>query len=202
VTVHGAGRTDAGVHAEGQVASFRLTRTISAQDLRDAINGNLDPDVRVIECEAVDENFHARISARGKVYRYRIWTGPVVSPFLRRYVHHFRGELDIDEMKIAAASLVGRHDFSAFTIADNDAEDRTRNLRRLDVDFVNDEVRITAEADGFLRFMVRTLAGTLIDVGRARIAGVDVARILSSRNRSNAGATAPAAGLTLMRVDY
>src|SRR5262245_17040009 len=114
VTVYGAGRTDAGVHAEGQVANFFLIRAIEARELRDAINGNLDRDIRVIDAERVPESFNARHSAVLKTYRYRICNADVVSPFIHRYVHHFRTVLDVDEMTLAAAGLTGTHDFSAF----------------------------------------------------------------------------------------
>ncbi|HEX8184247.1 MAG TPA: tRNA pseudouridine(38-40) synthase TruA [Blastocatellia bacterium] len=202
VTVHGAGRTDAGVHAEGQVANFFLEHRFDLRILREAINGNLDRDIRVISVEEAADSFNARFAARLKAYRYQIWTGPVVSPFLHRYVYHYRGELDVEQMRSAAIALVGRHDFRAFTSIHSDIEDHHRTLKRLDIEQREDGLTLVAEADGFLRYMVRTIAGTLIDVGRGRRAASTVAEILYSRNRANAGATAPAAGLTLMRVDY
>src|SRR5262249_30089932 len=116
VTVHGAGRTDSGVHAEGQVASFLLERDFEPARLRDAINGNLDADIRVTDVLLVDGSFHARRSAAQKTYKYQICTGAVASPFLYRYVYHFRGPLDLAGMREAAGPLVGRHDFSAFTV--------------------------------------------------------------------------------------
>jgi tRNA pseudouridine38-40 synthase len=202
VTVHGAGRTDAGVHAEGQVASFFLERGFNPTELRDAVNGNLDRDIRVLDAEIVDERFNARFSALWKTYRYQIWVGPVVSPFAYRYVYHRRRHLDIAQMESAARYLVGTHDFSAFTVMDSEITDRTRTLRRLDVSQNENVTIIEAEANGFLRYMVRTIVGTLIEVGRGRRDAAGVAAALRSRNRANAGPTAPAAGLTLMRVDY
>ena len=202
VTVHGAGRTDAGVHAEGQVASFLMEREFGPRELRDAINGNLDRDIRVFEIEFVASSFNARFSARRKTYRYRIWTADVVSPFVRPYVHHYRGALDVQEMSRAAAELMGVHDFSAFTVLNQEAEDRVRTLERLYIEQEETGIAIMAEAEGFLRYMVRTIAGTLIDVGRGRLQTANVTAILESRDRSRAGATAPAAGLTLVRVDY
>ena len=202
VTIHGAGRTDAGVHAEGQVASFLLARAFEPSRLREAINGNLDRDVRVSEVEFVPDSFNARFSAREKTYIYRVWTGAVVSPFRYRYCHHHRGPLDFDAMREAASSLLGRHDFSAFTILNSEFDHHVRHLKRLEIEPEGDLLSIRVTADAFLRYMVRTIAGTLIDIGRGKISGHYMEDILASRDRSRAGATAPASGLTLMRVDY
>jgi tRNA pseudouridine38-40 synthase len=202
VTLHGAGRTDAGVHAEAQVANVFLERRFAPQQLREAVNGNLDRDLRVMQVEFAEAAFEARFSARGKTYRYEICTAPVVSPFDFRYVYHYRGMLDVNQMQRAAALLVGTHDFSAFTVARLETEDRVRSLAQLDVEARHERVRITAAAEGFLRYMVRTIAGTLIDVGRGRRSALSVGATLASRNRHQAGAKAPAHGLTLVRVDY
>jgi tRNA pseudouridine38-40 synthase len=202
VTLQGAGRTDAGVHAEAQTANVFLEREFAPQQLREAVNGNLDRDLRVMQVEVADQSFEARFSARGKIYRYDICTAPVVSPFDFRYVHHYRGALDVNQMQRAALLLIGTHDFSAFTVASLETEDRVRALTRLDVEARDERIRITASAEGFLRYMVRTIAGTLIDVGRGRRTAMSVGEALVSRNRDEAGATAPARGLTLMRVDY
>ncbi|MCI0485637.1 MAG: tRNA pseudouridine(38-40) synthase TruA, partial [Blastocatellia bacterium] len=202
VTVHGAGRTDAGVHAEGQVASFSMERDFSPCELRDAINGNLDRDIRVLEAEFVESSFNARFSALSKTYRYRIWTADVVSPFVRRYVYHYRGALDLEAMLRAMEPLVGTHDFSAFTVASSEAESHVRTLHRLDIEYEENGIAIIIVADGFLRYMVRTIVGTMIDVGRGRIPAANMAAILESKDRARAGTRAPAAGLTLMRVDY
>jgi tRNA pseudouridine38-40 synthase len=202
VTVYGAGRTDAGVHAEGQVANFFLARQVETLQLRDAINGNLDRDIRIVAVERASDEFNARLSARKKTYRYRIWTTDVVSPFNYRYVQPFRGPLDIEEMRRAASSLIGTHDFTAFTVADSEIQDRVRTLVRLDVEESANEISIQAEGDGFLRYMVRTIVGTLIDVGRGKQTSSCIDEILASRDRSRAGSSAPANGLTLVRVDY
>jgi len=202
VTVHGAGRTDAGVHAEGQVASFLLDRAFETDELRDAINGNLDRDIRVQSVERVADEFNARLCAKQKTYRYRIWTASVVSPFVYRYVYAFSGPLDLEAMRSAAASLIGRYDFSAFTSGESDVQDHIRTLFRLDIQDSKNEVLILAEGDGFLRYMVRTIVGTLIDVARGKQTAARVSQILESRDRSLAGFSAPANGLTLIRVDY
>lgn len=202
VTVYGAGRTDAGVHAEGQVANFFVERDFDLRELRNAINGNLDRDIRVLEVMPASDSFNARHSARQKTYRYRIWTGDVVSPFVYRYVHRYRSGLNIEEMQRAGASLVGTHDFSAFTVANSEAEDHVRTLINLDIEEAANEVSIIASADGFLRYMVRTIVGTLIEVGSGKRTAASVTPTLESCDRSNAGPSAPANGLTLVRVDY
>ena len=202
VTVYGAGRTDAGVHAEGQIANFFLERDFAPRWLRDAINGNLDRDIRVLEAVPVFDGFNARYSARQKTYRYRIWTAEVVSPFVYRYVHHYRAGLDVDEMGRAAVPLIGRHDFTAFTVASSDAEDHVRTLIRVNIERDANEILIVVAADGFLRYMVRTIVGTLMEVGRGKRTAASVAAALESLDRANAGPSAPANGLTLVRVDY
>ena len=202
VTVHGAGRTDSGVHARGQAASFLLDRDFEPEKLRDAINGNLDPDVRVFDVEVVDESFHARYSAIQKTYIYQIWTGPVVSPFAFRYMCHVRGRLDVASMRQAALLLQGEHDFSAFTVGNSESAGHIRDLRNLDVEVGNQTVTIRATANGFLKYMVRAIVGTLIEVGRGHREVETVSEALEARDRGLAGPTAPAPGLTLLRVDY
>jgi tRNA pseudouridine38-40 synthase len=202
VTVHGAGRTDAGVHAEGQVANFLAQREFEPHLLRDAINANLDRDVRVLRVEPAPEQFNARFAARRKIYRYRIWTTEVVSPFVYRYVYQYRAPLDLEKMERSAEALTGVHDFSAFTVADSEVEDRVRTLTELNIRRETNEIMIEVVANGFLRYMVRTIVGTLIDVGRGQRTAESVGEALASRERPRAGAAAPACGLTLVRVDY
>jgi tRNA pseudouridine38-40 synthase len=202
IVIHGAGRTDSGVHAEGQVGNFVLEREFDPRELRDAINGNLERDIRITACEFVDESFHARRSAKLKTYCYQIWNGDVVNPFCYRYVHHYRTALDLDAMQQAASHILGTHDFSAFTSGGSEAEDHVRTLHQLEVDSSGQIISITAAANGFLRYMVRTIAGTLIEVGRGRRTPEGMLATLESRNRSEAGPTAPPCGLTLIRVDY
>jgi tRNA pseudouridine38-40 synthase len=208
VAIHGAGRTDAGVHAQGQVASVELRREISGDKLRAAVNGNLAPDVRVIEARAVAEDFHARYSARGKTYRYRIFNARYASPFLVRYAHTDARAFDVARMQECARLFVGTHDWTAFSAAQTDVETRVRTVTELTVrERWSEEgrgrlIEITASAEGFLRYMVRSIAGTLLEVGRGQMDAAQVARAIESGERSLAGATAPAKGLTLVEVHY
>src|SRR5262249_36179500 len=202
VTIYGAGRTDAGVHAEAQIANFFAEREFEPRLLRDAINGNLENDIRVLDVVPVPDSFNARFSAVQKTYRYRIWTADVVSPFLRRYVYHYRGDLDIENMRRSGESLLGRHDFTAFTVASSDAEDHIRTLLRLKFEHQTNEIAMIITADGFLRYMVRTIVGTVLDVGRGKRTVSSVTDALESLDRSRSGPSAPANGLTLVSVDY
>jgi tRNA pseudouridine38-40 synthase len=208
VTVHGSGRTDAGVHAEGQVASVEIQREISPVKLRNAINGNVGKDVRVLEAEVVDGEFHARYSARGKTYVYRVVNGPVISPFWVRYAHHEARPLNVAQMKTAAELFLGKHDWTAFSAAQSDVEDRVRTVTSLEISERPDErshsrmIEIRASADGFLRYMVRAIAGTLLCVGRGELEPAAVAQAIETRARPLIAATAPACGLTLLSVKY
>ncbi len=208
VVLHGSGRTDAGVHAEGQVASVQLERTISAEKLRSAINGNVGKDVRVLEAEVVDDEFHARYSALEKTYVYRIVNGPVLSPFWLRYAHHDARPFDLKLMTDCAKLFIGTHDWTAFSSAQSDSETKTRTMtgltiiRRWDQRAVCNVIEMTSSADGFLRYMVRSIAGTLMAVGRGELDNELVRRAINEGDRSLAGATAPACGLTLLSVRY
>lgn len=208
VVVHGSGRTDAGVHAEGQVASVVLERQISAEKLRAAINGNVAKDVRVMAAEAVDDDFHARYSALGKTYVYRIINGPTLSPFWFRYAHQEARTLDLAKMRSCAKLFLGQHDWTAFSAAQSDVEDRVRTITRLEIVDQWDEralgrmIEISVSADGFLRYMVRSIVGTLLECARGEIDHGIIASALSTSNRHLAGDTAPAKGLTLGEVFY
>jgi tRNA pseudouridine38-40 synthase len=213
VTVHGAGRTDAGVHALGQVASVSLTRGHPPDVLVRAVNAQLPPDVRVLAVHEVPADFHARFSARAKTYRYLLRHAGVASPFERAYVWHLADALDIDAMRRAAAVLVGMHDFAAFcsrgsrvshttrTLVRSEILERPMTLHALDSASVGDLLAYEVEGDGFLRHMVRAIVGTLVEIGRGRPAG-SMERLLAGADRAAAGPTAPAHGLYLVRVDY
>lgn len=206
VTVVGAGRTDAGVHAAGQVAHCVIQGSIPTERIPRALQGLLPPDVVVYGAQEVDASFHARKSARAKVYRYSVLVAPFPWPFIRRYVLHEPGPLDVDAMRAAAAHLVGRHDFAAFQAAGRPVRDTIRTVRRLELSEQvlpwGRIVHLTIEADGFLYHMARNIAGTLLEVGRGRRPPAWVAEVLASRRREKAGPTAPAHGLTLLEVHY
>lgn len=200
VVVHGAGRTDAGVHALAQVASFRGAFKLSDEVLLRALNAVLTEDVRVFALEEAPPGFHARRSARSKVYRYRIATARQPNPLDRRYVLHWPYPLKVGAMRRAARLFVRTADFSAFS----SNRDRTpiRTVTRSELRRSGDEIVFTIEARGFLRYMVRTIVGTLLEVGRGRLRPEEVEDIFRRGDRSLAGATAAARGLTLVRVDY
>ena len=208
VNLHGSGRTDAGVHAEGQVASVEIQREITPEKLRSAINGNIGKDVRVLEVEPVQPDFHARYSALGKTYVYRIVNGPVISPFWSRYAHQEARKLDLDRMRSAAALFLGRHDWTAFSATQSDVEDRVRTITQLDIDERPDErardsiLEIRFTADGFLRYMVRAIAGTLMAAARNELDSDAIAEAITTGHRPLAATTAPACGLTLVSVRY
>ena len=202
VTVHGAGRTDAGVHAIAQVASARVTLDHDVATLQRALNAHLPPDVRVLSVSDVDPDFHARFSARAKTYQYRISNKAVADPFERQYVWHIPEPLDLGRMERAAAALVGTHDFAAFRSAGSETSGTTRTITRSGWRDTGGLLTYEITGDGFLRHMVRAIVGTLIEVGRGWRAPENVAMLLEPRTRSEAGATAPAHGLFLLCVDY
>jgi tRNA pseudouridine38-40 synthase len=203
VKIHGSGRTDQGVHARCQVVHFDLPTPRQTHTLTTALNALLPPDIRVLRIRRAASDFHARRSATGKQYRYFIWNAAVVPPFLRLYRTHVRKPLDVEAMRRAAARLVGRHDFSAFSAnPDRVVEDAVRTLRMLRVTRKGPEITIVAEADGFLYKMVRSLAGFLIRVGEGAVAPEEAARILESRVRTARVETAAPEGLFLWRVAY
>jgi len=203
VTVHGAGRTDAGVHALGQVASVEVTFAHDVATLTRALNAQLPEDVRVLSVEEAAPGFHARFSARAKTYRYCIRNGAVASPFERAYVWHVPQPLDVDAMQQAASRLLGRHDFSTFRSIGTDVPDAVRTLRTSDVaGDAGSLVTYEVSGDGFLRHMVRAIVGTLVEVGRGWRDPAQMDALLQARDRARAGATAPPQGLFLVRVDY
>jgi tRNA pseudouridine38-40 synthase len=208
VVLHGSGRTDAGVHAEAQVASVALQKEISPEKLRSAINGNVGKDVRIMEAQIVPDEFHARYSALGKTYRYTIINGPVLSPFRLRYAHQDARSFDLERMRSCAELFVGTHDWTAFSSAQSDSETKTRTITSLTVEQHFDQqarcssLEMTVTADGFLRYMVRSIAGTLMAVGRGEMDSELVRRAISEGDRALVGATAPACGLTLLSVRY
>jgi tRNA pseudouridine38-40 synthase len=202
VTTHAAGRTDAGVHAEGQVISFSLLREWEGWDLLRALNGNLPPDIRVIDATPVDEKFHARFDAKSKTYRYQICMAEVVSPFLVRYVWHHPYQLDLGRLAEEGEALVGSRDFTAFTVADCEAKTFTRTITEFNVKREGDLLKLFFTGDGFLRYQVRTMAAALVESSRGRLKAGSISKLIESKERALAGAPAPAKGLTLMRIEY
>jgi tRNA pseudouridine38-40 synthase len=197
-----AGRTDAGVHARGQVVSFQAADVIDVGRLQPGLNALLGPEVVVTDARVAPEGFHARHSATAREYRYRIETGPFPDPFTARFVWHRPGELSLPRMRAAARELVGEHDFASFCRLPTDGSGTVRHLKRLSVSRSGDLVEVTARANAFLHQMVRSLVGTLVAVGEGRIEPEQVPAILSARNRAAAGQLVPPHGLTLEQVLY
>lgn len=207
--LHGSGRTDAGVHALGQVASFRTQSGLSAEEFQRALNALLPPAIRIVCAVEVGPDFHARWSARAKTYRYRLYRGRVVPPMLWRYVLHYPFPLDEERMRDAAARFVGQHDFASFAAStgseDDDKERSTvrevysTQLARSDD---NEELVFTVRGRSFLRYMVRKMMGTLLDIGRGRLQPEDVDRLYELRDRSKSGPTVPPQGLCMVSVEH
>ncbi len=204
VRVTGAGRTDAGVHAEGQAVGFRAGLVIPVDRLPYAINQHLPADIVITGARLVPDGFHPRFSARSKVYRYTLWREPFPSPFHRRYTWHRPEPLNTVDMAAAADCLVGRHDFAAFAASGRSVgdSDTVRTLWRCDIEEAGPRLIFRLEGDGFLYKMVRGIVGTLVEVGRGRWPPQMVAGILASRDRRKAGPSAPPHGLCLEAVRY
>jgi tRNA pseudouridine38-40 synthase len=206
--VCGSGRTDAGVHALHQVASFQTSSSIPCPNLVTALNDLLPPSVRVNAAEEADPAFHARYAVRSKTYRYRILQTPVGSPFLGRFVYHHPYPLDRERMAQAARLLEGEHDFTSFAARDGQIDEDTKSMVR----FIfrsrllwRPRTRLLVyevTGNGFLHHMVRNIVGTLLEVGRGKLAPPDLLRLLAARDRTLAGPTAPAQGLCLVKVEY
>ena len=209
VGVIGSGRTDAGVHAEGQVANVHLPGGKFTPDkLRHAINGNLWRDIRIMKAEKAPDDFHARFSAKNKTYVYRVVNAPVMSPMWRRFAHHEARPLDVGRMNDAARLFLGEHDWTAFASAKADGETRVRNVTDFTVESRWDDraggvmIECRISAGGFLRYMVRSIVGTMLEVGRGEKDFDTIQTAIVTGDRDLAGKTAPAHGLTLLRVDY
>ncbi len=209
VYLHGAGRTDAGVHALGQVGSFRTQSALSAEEFQRALNALLPQTIRIVGSEEVGPDFDARWSARGKIYRYRIYRGKVVPPMIWRYVLHYPFPLDEEAMRDAAARFAGTHDFASFaasTGSEEDDKERSTEREIFSTELVrtadDEELVFTVRGRSFLRYMVRKMVGTLLDVGRGRLKPEDIDRLFELRDRSKSGPTVPPQGLVMVEVQH
>jgi tRNA pseudouridine38-40 synthase len=209
VQLHGAGRTDAGVHALGQVGSFRTQSSLSAGEFQRALNALLPNSIRIVAAEEVGPDFNARWSARGKIYRYRLYRGRVVPPMLWRYVLHYPFPLDVEAMRMAASRFVGPHDFASFAASTGSEEDdkersTVREIYASDLARSDDgeELVYTVRGRSFLRYMVRKMMGTLLEVGRGKLMPADIERLYALKDRSKSGPTVPPQGLCMVSVEH
>jgi tRNA pseudouridine38-40 synthase len=209
IVMHGASRTDAGVHALGQVAHFRTQSPLAPVEMQRALNALLPPAIRVVDAEETGPDFHARWQAQGKTYRYRIYRGRVLPPFEYRRALHYPWPLDEDAMAQAAREFEGEHDFSTFAAsAGSEEDDRDRNMVRViySSEIVResgrDEIAYVVRGQSFLRYMVRKIVGTLIEVGKGRIAPVEIPQLFDARDRSRSGPTMPPEGLYLVSLEH
>ncbi len=209
LTIYGASRTDAGVHALGQVAHFKTHSNLTPLEFRRAFNALLPPSVRIIAAEEAGPDFHARWQALAKTYHYRIFRGAVVPPFEWRYVHHEPFPLDLAAMTAAARLFEGEHDFTSFAASTgSEDDDRARMTERviyrseIERGEKGDVITYTVRGKSFLRYMVRKMVGTLLEIGRGCLAPMDIPRLFELRDRSRSGPTAPPSGLFLVSVEY
>lgn len=209
ISLHGAGRTDAGVHAEGMVAHFKTAGSISPEDFHRSLNSLLPDSIRIIEVSSARENFHARFSAKGKHYRYTIFNGSLLPPFKRLYAVHIRDNLNLETMRECLVQLEGTHDFSSFENSgsrdksDTSGRGAVRTLSKANLTHTDDDhIIFDFMGDGFLRHMVRNLVGTLLEAGRERLTAGAFKEILHAKNRALAGPAAPPQGLKLIKVFY
>ena len=202
VEINGAGRTDAGVHARAQVANVKIRTDKTAQEIQELLNHYLPQDIAVTACEQAPERFHARLNAKGKHYRYRLCDGGVPDVFARNYVCAWEQHLDVDAMQQAAQYFIGKKDFAAVRSVGTPVKSTVREIFTCSADAVGALVRIRVSADGFLYNMVRAISGTLLYAGQGKFRPEDIARILASCDREQAGPTLPPQGLYMTRLWY
>lgn len=202
VQVDGSGRTDAGVHALGQVANFKINTAKTPAQIMEYINRYLPEDIAVVDIKEMHERFHSRLNAKGKTYCYRIWNSTMPTVFERRYVYELADELNIDDMRKAAAILVGKHDFKAFTSNKKSKKSTVRTIENISIERKGKEIVLVYSGDGFLYHMVRILTGTLIEVGFGKRSIESVKELLENGTRDMAGELVPAKGLCLVEVRY
>ena len=205
VPVIGSGRTDAGVHAQEQVAHFRTNDAVDTAKTLRSLNGILPPDIRIIHMEEADRTFHAQLNATGKIYHYHLCFSPVQSPLRRKYQYHYRHKIDLDLLRKSATRFVGTHDFTAFANSPREgcvAKNPIRTIYRLDVVEEENGVRLEFEGNGFLYKMVRNIVGTLLDVARGKRPISEIDAAFAARDRRRGGRAAPPRGLFLVGVKY
>lgn len=202
VVLYGASRTDSGVHALGQVANFKTTSELPAEEFVPAINYYLSPDIVVRSAVEVPEDFHAQYSARSKTYSYTVLNDRVPCAINRNLSYRYPWPLDVERMKEASRYLLGSHDFTAFSVESSDKKNGVRTIKSFDIARQDRYTRIVVGADGFLHKMIRGIVGTLLLVGRGKLGVDEFRRILESKDRRLAGPTAPAKGLMLLKVNY
>ena len=202
LNVIGASRTDAGVHAMGNVAVFDVETRILPEKIAYALNARLPQDVKVVESRVVKDDFHPRHVDCVKTYEYSIWNDTFENPKERLYCHFDYGKLDIDKMNEACGYFIGEHDFSSFCAAGTQVEDKVRTIYSLDVRLEGKKIIIRVTGNGFLYNMVRIIAGTLLKVGKGDVLPCEITKIIEAKDRQSAGPTAPARGLTLCRIEY
>jgi tRNA pseudouridine38-40 synthase len=201
VVVTGSSRTDAGVHSKGLTANFHLRIKIEPESLKRAMNSLLPVDIRVVSCELADKSFNARFQAKSKTYVYRIFFGQVCPPFICRYVTHIPYPLNLHRMRKAVPHFIGEKNFSSFT-SDEPQKNRIRDISEFTMRVRGEEITLTIKGRSFLRYMVRNIVGTIIDVGRGKIEVSDIPAIFEAKDRREGGQTAPPGGLTLEKVEY
>ncbi len=197
-----SGRTDTGVHAEGQVVNFHTDSKIAVKKIQKGLNALLPKEIAVIDAKVVADKFHSRYSAKSKVYEYKIWNSEVRSPLLSKTIWHFPTPINISKVKQGIKLFKGRHDFKAFSGSGGSQKTSVRTLKRFTVKKEGEMLIIRVEADGFLYHMVRNLVGTLMDLGTGKMTLPELRIALKSKDRRNAGRTAPAQGLRLVSVKY
>lgn len=202
VEIHGAGRTDAGVHARGQVAHMQLNTDLTADEIRDYINTYLPDDIGILRLTEASPRFHSRLNAIGKVYQYRIGKSRAMTVFDRKYVYVHPEPLDTVAMKMASLKLIGQHDFKSFCGNPRTKKSTVRTIHSIHIEETDAEIKITYIGNGFLQYMVRILTGTLIEVGEGKRSPASIPELIAALDRSQAGATAPACGLSLLEVKY
>ncbi len=202
IAVQGSGRTDAGVHALGQIVNFHTSATMSLQDMLQYMNQYLPEDIAVVEIEEVSERFHSRLNAKGKRYSYRVWNSSIPNVFWRRYAHTVEDKLDLEAMKSATSYLLGEHDFKSFTSTKKGKKSTVRRIDNIEIVKEGDMLTFTFTGNGFLYHMIRILVGTLLEVGRGVRTADSIPVVLESKNRENAGELVPGKGLVLEEVFY